>query len=59
MTKQTHNTGIAQRQSVYNIVGHILDSCESERLMESKMITGSKPVAGISPIRLLYRSSPS
>ena len=33
MTKQTHNTGIAQRQSVYNIVGRILDSSESERLM--------------------------
>jgi len=26
-------TGVAQRQSVSNIVGHILDSHESERLM--------------------------
>jgi hypothetical protein len=36
-TRWTHvytiPAGIAQRQSVYNIVGHILDSSESERLM--------------------------
>ncbi len=29
LRKKNRKTGIAQRQSVYNIVGHILDSCET------------------------------
>ena len=61
--KQSYHAGIAQRQSVYNIVGHNL------RLPRVRKTDGYRLISGRSqdrnllpasiPIRLLYRSSPS